>query len=82
MAENHVGCGVSDIYAGILNKEKTMWRNKTDCTDEAITAVRDYMIMELLGGTDCKKATKSGYSWNLKDGRRVVLSIEVKGGAE
>ncbi|MGN0654429.1 MAG: hypothetical protein ACI4KD_05890 [Oscillospiraceae bacterium] len=82
MAEYHIGCGVCDIYAGTLNKAKTSWQNKTACTDEAINAVRDYMVMELLGGTDCKKATKSSYGWNLKDGRRVVLSIEVKGGKE
>lgn len=37
-------------------------------------------LAELKGGTDCKKATKSGYEWDLKDGRTVVLSIEVKGG--
>lgn len=80
MAEYHVGCGAFGIYAGTLNKEKTMWRNKTEVTDEAINAVRDYMVMELLGGTDCKKATKSGYEWDLADGRKVVLSIGVKEG--
>ena len=80
MAEYHVGCGAFDIYAGTLNKAKTMWQNKTACTDEAINAVRDYMVQELLGGTDCKKATRSGYEWDLKDGRTVMLSIEIIGG--
>ena len=34
-------------YAGILNKNKTMWQNKTECTEETIGAVWDYMVVEL-----------------------------------
>ena len=79
MAEYHVGAGVFAIYAGTLNKNKTMWQNKSECTDEAITAVRDYMITELLGGLDCNKATSSGYEWTLKDGRTVKLMIGIVG---
>ena len=72
MAEYHVGCGAFAIYAGTLNsRNKNMWQNKTECTDEAICAVRDYMVSELLGGIDCRKATSSGYEWTLKDGRTV-----------
>lgn len=77
MTEYHVGCGAFGIYAGTLNKAKTMWQNKTECTDEAINAVRDYMVMELLGGTECKKTTKSGYEWDLKDGRIVQLMVQI-----
>lgn len=41
MAEYHVGCGALAIYAGTLNaKNKNLWQNKTECTDEAINAVR------------------------------------------
>lgn len=79
MAEYHVGAGVFGIYAGTLNKNKTMWKNKTECTDEAINAVRDYMISELLGGLDCSKGTSNGYEWTLKDGRTVRLMIEIVG---
>lgn len=44
MAEYHVGCGAFAIYAGTLNsRNKNMWQNKTECTDEALCAVRDYM---------------------------------------
>lgn len=82
MAEYHVGCGAFAIYAGTLNKNKTMWQNKTDCTDEAINSVRDYMVQELLGGTDCSKAHSSGYEWTLKDGRTVELRIMIKDGDE
>ena len=78
MAEYHVGCGMAGIYAGTLNKDKTMWQNKTEVTDEAIGAVRDYMVQELLGGLDCSKATTSGYEWTLKDGRVVELRVTVK----
>jgi hypothetical protein len=78
MAEYHVGCGVFAIYAGTLNKSKTMWQNKTECTDEALCAVRDYMVQELLGGIGCSKATSSGYEWTLKDGRVVELRVTIK----
>lgn len=79
MAEYHVGCGAFGIYAGTLNsRNKNMWQNKSKVTDEALGAVRDYMVMELLGGTDCKKATSSGYEWDLKDGRTVELRVTIK----
>ena len=80
MAEYHVGCGAFAIYAGTLNKSKTMWQNKTECTDEAINAVRDYMVDELLGGFNCSKAKSSGYEWTLKDGRIVELRVTIKDG--
>ena len=79
MAEYHVGCGVFAIYAGTLNsRNKNLWQNKTECTDEALCAVRDYMVQELLGGTECRKATSSGYVWKLKDGRVVELRVTIK----
>lgn len=61
MAEYHVGCGAFAIYAGTLNaKNKSMWQNKTECTDEAIEAVRDYMVSECLGGFACEKGKTGG----------------------
>ena len=79
MAEYHVGCGAFAIYAGTLNaKNKNLWQNKTECTDEAINAVRDYMVQKLLGGFDCNKAISSGYEWTLKDGRVVELRVTIK----
>lgn len=44
MAEYHVGCGTFGIYAGTLNKNKTMWVNKSECTDEVIIAAAEYLI--------------------------------------
>lgn len=78
MAEYHVGCGIAAIYAGTLNKDKTMWKNKTECTDEAIDAVRDYMVEECLGGLSCEKSNTGGYEWTLKDGRVVELRVTIK----
>ena len=81
MAEYHVGCGLFAIYAGTLNsRNKSMWQNKTECTDEALCAVRDYMVQELLGGFECSKATSSGYVWPLKGGRVVELRVTIKYG--
>ena len=79
MAEYHVGCGLAGIYVGILNsKNQFMWQHKTECTDEAITAVRDYMVDNCLGGTACTKSTSGGYTWKLKDGRTVELRVTIK----
>ena len=46
MSEYHVGCGILGIYAGRLNKSKTLWLNKSDVTDEAISAVALYLLTE------------------------------------
>lgn len=77
MSEYHVACGLAGIYAGIL-KTKEEWKDKTECTEEAIEAVRDYMVDDLLGGLECANGTCGGYSWHLKDGREVQLKIEIK----
>lgn len=82
MAEYHVSCGAFAIYAGTLNsRNKNLWQNKTECTDEAINAVRDYMVSHELGGFDNPKAPTAGYEWTLKDGRKVELRITIKGEA-
>lgn len=81
MAEYHVGCGAFAIYAGTLNsRNKNLWQNKTECTDEALCAVRDYMVQKLLGGIECTNGSSSGYQWNLKDGRIVELRVTIKDG--
>lgn len=81
MAEYHVGMGIlrAAIYAGTLEpKNKRLWRNKSDCTEECIAAVRDYMVEQILGGFECEKAKSGGWSWELKDGRVVELTIAIK----
>lgn len=76
MAEYHIGCGITAIFAGTLNKNKTMWLTKSPCTDEAIEAVRDYIVQNELGGLDSKKQS-AGYAWKLKDGRTLELVVRV-----
>jgi len=44
MAEYHVGCGITGIFAGTVNKTNTMWVNKSDVTDEAINAVAQFLL--------------------------------------
>lgn len=44
MANYHVGCGITGIFAGTLNKTSTMWVNKSDVTDEAISAVAQFLL--------------------------------------
>lgn len=76
MAEYHIGCGITAIFAGTLNKNKTQWINKTACTDEAIEAVRDYIVQNELGGLNSEKQS-AGYAWTLKDGRTLELIVRV-----
>ena len=77
MARYHVGCGMFEIYAGTRNMNQTKGVNKSECTDEAINAVRDYMVTDCLGGLDCSKASEGGYSWQLNDGRTVKLMVAI-----
>lgn len=44
MAEYHVGCGAFGIYAGTLRPNGIEWRNKSDVTDEAISAAAQYLL--------------------------------------
>lgn len=51
MAEYHVGCGLAGIYAGTLNPKTKdgyqTWRNKSDVTEEAISAVAQHLTQKL-----------------------------------
>ena len=50
MPEYHVGCGAFGIYAGTLEpRNKNLWRNKSDVTNEALCAAAQYL---LLGGKE------------------------------
>lgn len=44
MANYHVGCGITGIFAGTLNKKGDMWVNKSDVTDEATAAVAQFLL--------------------------------------
>lgn len=44
MANYHVSCGITGIFAGTINKTNTMWVNKSDVTDEAINAVAQFLL--------------------------------------
>ena len=74
---------MAEYHAGTLNaKNKNLWQSKTECTDEAIDSVRDYMVNKLLGGFDCEKAVSTVYERTLTDGRVVELRIAIKQPAE
>ena len=78
MPEYHVGSGLFGIYCGTLNKPlkngSITWRNKTECTDEALCAVRDFLKIE----ADSMKLLRHGYEWTTKDGRTVRLLVEIE----
>lgn len=50
MTRYRVGCGLNGIYAGILKNEDE-WKTKSDVTDEAVSAVAQYLIENEKGVT-------------------------------
>ena len=64
MAQYHVGCGITAIYAGTLNKKGNMWVNKSNVTDEAFNAVAQYCL-------EHNEALEFDYC-----GKRYQLSVE------
>ena len=64
MANYHVGCGITGIFAGTTNKTNTMWVNKSDVTDEAISAVALFLL-------EHKEAMEFNYQ-----GKRYRLAVE------
>ena len=78
MAEYHVGCGLAGIYAGTLKpKKKDEWQNKSCVTDEAIAAVRDYLL-----GTMEQGCHGNGLEWTRKDGKKITLMVSIHDGEE
>ena len=77
MTEYHVGCGLAGIYAGTFRKPGE-WKDKSECTDEAIGAVFEYML---------DKAAENGSDWCIYDGetvkgRKVRMTVQFMDGEE
>ena len=71
MAEYHVGCGIAAIYAGTIKREGE-WKEKSCVTEEAVRAVADWMYNMMP-----KDEKKYGYIFNLKNGKRLRLAVEI-----
>ena len=69
MAEYHVKCGADGIYAGTMKKNGE-WKNSSNVTDEAIAAVRDWMLMNKPAEND-----QFGYGWEKVAGGAIVLVV-------
>ena len=65
MSEYHVSCGMFGIYAGTVKKNGT---------DEAIEAVRDWLLSE----AQFNNRTFGGYAWTTKDGKTVTLRVSIE----
>lgn len=72
--EYHVSAGLFGIYAGELNTTEQTWRNKSEVTDEALAAVRDYMTDALIKDGQ----TTGGYEWTKKDGTVIELRVTIR----
>lgn len=74
MAEYHVGCGAFGIYAGTLNKQKTMWQNKSDVTEEARQAVIQYEKDRL----KISKRVQETVKYTFKNGDVLTVTYKLK----
>lgn len=74
MAEYHVGCGAFGIYAGTLNKKKTMWQNKSDVTEEARQAV----IMYEKDRLKSEKRLKETIKYTFRNGDVLTVTYALK----
>lgn len=78
MAEYHVGCGWSGIFAGTLNKANQSgtqtWRNKSDVTDEAICAVAQYLRMQCTP----ENGNEYGFVWDMGENGKLYLTAKIE----
>ena len=44
MPEYHVGCGITGIFAGTLNKKGDMWLHKSNVTDEVLGCAAQHLL--------------------------------------
>ena len=83
MAEYHVGCGFAGIYAGTLNPRTKdgyqTQRNKSDVTEEAISAVAQYLRQEYYLE---KNAIGIARRFTFNDGTIVELKLSILEGDE
>ena len=78
MAEYHIGCGLAGIYAGTLNPKTKdgyqTWRSKNVVTEEAISAVAQY----LKRGLDFEKnGTEIARRYTFNDGTIAELKLSM-----
>lgn len=67
--------GSRRIYAGKLSMKGTRWLSASDATDEALSAVRDY-LEDILEKQE-EGTTAIGYQWERTDGKYVSLQFSV-----
>lgn len=83
MAEYHVGCGMfGNIYAGTMSAPRKdglqMWRNKSDVTDEAVSAVLSHFITEM----ECSDKTKLEKVWGVIGNKKLKVTFELSANKE
>lgn len=57
------------IYFGIFNKIKDRFIDRKDCTNEALIAVRDYLLQTK------DREGLNAYLWKIPNGNYVILSV-------
>ena len=72
MAQYHVGCGLTAIYAGTINKKGDTWINKSAVTNEAINAVIQHMYFAMP-----EEENEFAYAVKMNNGKFARLKLEV-----
>lgn len=78
MAEYHVGCGLfGNVYAGTYAQPRKdglqAWRNKSDVTDEAVSAVLSHFITEM----ERSDKTKLEKVWGVIGNKKLKVTFEL-----
>lgn len=78
MVEYHVSTEMFAIYAGAVNPKRKdgsqTWKSKSDVTDEALCAVRDYLSLL----ATMKKTNSYGFEWYTESGKVVELVVKIR----
>lgn len=73
-----MGAGLFGIYCGTLNKPRkdgsVTWKDKTECTNEAFCAVRDFLRLKV----ESEELSRYGHEWTTTDGKVVRLILEIE----
>lgn len=73
MAEYHVGCGLTGIYAGTIKKPGE-WKSKSEVTGEALSSVAEFMLGNIKPGDKAYEITWT----NSETGKKIVLTCHME----
>jgi len=76
MATYHVNQDpeTNTIRAGTINKKGDRFINFSDVTEECLVAIRNHFLWIM----QKEKTLKTGYVWNLENGKSIILQVSIE----